>query len=327
VLATGTKAQEQQMTTGSLGSKEETGTKAQGTGTTLSGAGSLADMQPCYAFETMSVEKLAELMTKVGNGSLKLNADNQKAMMDHFAKMDNERFKTLIAKLDNDKALFPFLKEEVGERMNSTDPASPIKFEVPVLCYRLWNATDRMDKDVKTANKIYNHDGIGVVKASQRDISKAEAEKVTGKTLSNSFAPDATTAKNAKTGSNDFTSDDMKKIVAAYVPKTVIAGVWMKDVTSDGDSLAGYSTPEYWHGAGFPKMAAVSTDHCGDDTFAHELGHVLTNDGHRESSKDNLMHSGGERNKDNTGTGRLDATEVSKIKSSAMGWVVKQCRV
>ena len=149
---------------------------------------------------------------------------------------------------------------------------------------------------------------------------------MTGKTLSNSFAPDAATTKNTTTGAHDFTSDDMKKIVAAYVPKTVIAGVWLKDVKSGADSLAGYSTPEYWHGAGFPKMAAVSTDNCGDDTFAHELGHVLTNAGHRESSEDNLMHSGGERNKTHTGTGRLDATEVSKIKSSAMGWVVKQCR-
>lgn len=62
---------------------------------------------------------------------------------------------------------------------------------------------------------------------------------------------------------------------------------------------------------------AVATDHSGADTFAHELGHVLINEGHTASG---LMEDGSTRDKTKTGADRLTNAEVTAIRASALGW-------
>jgi hypothetical protein len=56
--------------------------------------------------------------------------------------------------------------------------------------------------------------------------------------------------------------------------------------------------------------AVVVSDSAASDTFAHELGHVLLNDGGHHSDPDNLMATGSIRK---VGVDRLDATQCSKV--------------
>jgi hypothetical protein len=51
---------------------------------------------------------------------------------------------------------------------------------------------------------------------------------------------------------------------------------------------------------------------------------VLIDTGHRDSDEDNLMHSGGGRDKDETEADRLSDEEVAAIKGSALGWARDQ---
>jgi hypothetical protein len=56
--------------------------------------------------------------------------------------------------------------------------------------------------------------------------------------------------------------------------------------------------------------AVIVSDTAASDTFAHELGHVLLNDGGHHNDPDNLMASGDIRN---VGVDQLDATQCSKV--------------
>lgn len=56
--------------------------------------------------------------------------------------------------------------------------------------------------------------------------------------------------------------------------------------------------------------AVVVSDSAASDTFAHELGHVLLNNGGHHGDPDNLMASGDSRR---VGVDKLDATQCSKV--------------
>jgi hypothetical protein len=56
--------------------------------------------------------------------------------------------------------------------------------------------------------------------------------------------------------------------------------------------------------------AVIVSDSAASDTFAHELGHVLLNDGGHHSDPDNLMATGSIRN---VGVDKLDATQCGKV--------------
>lgn len=72
---------------------------------------------------------------------------------------------------------------------------------------------------------------------------------------------------------------------------------------------AGSRGESFWPAVS-PTSAVVISDSAASDSLAHELGHVLLNDGGHHSDPDNLMASGGIRN---VGVDKLDAGQCGKL--------------
>ncbi len=115
------------------------------------------------------------------------------------------------------------------------------------------------------------------------------------------------------------------------LPTTVIGGLWVKDFTRE--RLFGIANAPFYFEDNYPLMAAVSGATARDDTFAHEIGHILTDAGHHDDDEhgnddpDALMHRGSGRNTGEHGDDRLTDDEVTSIKGSLFSWTVNQCRV
>jgi hypothetical protein len=86
-----------------------------------------------------------------------------------------------------------------------------------------------------------------------------------------------------------------KGTIHAYFVPDMSAG-------SRGEAFMPSTTPNGVRALVISNSAAV-------DTFAHELGHVLLDDGSHHGDPDNLMASGSIRN---VGVDKLDATQCSK---------------
>lgn len=77
-------------------------------------------------------------------------------------------------------------------------------------------------------------------------------------------------------------------------------------------AMSGNSRGESFWPAVAPTLpgAVVVSDSAASDTFAHELGHVVLNDGGHHPDPDNLMATGAIRH---VGVDKLDATQCSKV--------------
>lgn len=294
----------------------------------LGAAGGAGGAVECIDFSTMGEKALADFMTELGSGKRNLDATNRDGLLAHLKAMSAEDFGSLVVVLDKAKTLFAFLQDTYSGETDVQVKDAVIDKEIPVLLWRMWNADDRMDKDVKRANEIYNHEGIGVIPVSKKVIAKADAERVTGKELDDEWKADSSYA--GDKGKGEFTNDDFEKLIKSFIPSTVIGGLWVKDFTKA--NLFGVAGAEFYFKANYPKVAAVSATNARADTFAHELGHILTDASHRNEDAagaddaDALMHKGTGRDTADHGDDRLTDKEIKAIKASAFGWTVDQCK-
>lgn len=278
------------------------------------------DRAPGPVTEELSFEAAADLIARAALGQ-GLAEEERTALRTSLERMSNDQFLTIVRLLDDLHLLMPLMQELFGteNRTGATD-----EVEIPVLCFRFWNAANRVDADVERANTIYNVHGIYIRATTSRTIERPEAERVVGHPVSDTFSLDRTYSPDASAGGQArFTHADMQAVVREYVPTTVISGLWAKRVLNEsGADLSGTSGPEFVFGAGYHKLAAVATDHAGADTFAHELGHVLTNEGHFPSGDPtNLMTTGTDRDKSAVGPDRLTAEQLQRIRASTLLWV------
>lgn len=257
----------------------------------------------------LTTDELATLLARAATGG-NLTPEESDNARSSLAALNNAQFRAVIRILDGHGVLQAALQE-----LYASDPSADEQFEVPVLCYRFWNAQDFVDEDIRLANDFYSPHGISIIQASTRVVTKTQAEGVVGHSIDENF--ELNRAYDNSSGQNRFTNADMQAVVAAYVPTTSIAGLWVKNlIRPTPGSISGTSAPEFVFGAGYHKMVAVGTDNRLQTTFTHELGHVLTNQGH--SAAGNLMQSSG----DNDLAARtLSDDQVTRIKSSALGWV------
>lgn len=253
------------------------------------------------------------LLAKVATGQT-IKPSEQHNLRVALEASNNQTFAIYMRVLDTMGLLQQTLRQLYGHAGTATGGANQREF--PVLCYRFWNAADQIDADVATANTIYGHHGIMITAVSKRVISKADTERVTGHSVDDEFRIDRTYAADAS-GNTRFTHADMAAVVRDFVPKTAVAGLWAKRVLNEsGVDLSGTSSPAYLF-ANYNRMAAVATDNSGADTFAHELGHILANEGHTTGG---LMETGSTRDKTKTGADLLTDAELTAIRASALGW-------
>ena len=266
----------------------------------------------------LTQDQVIALLAKVATGQA-VTPSEQHNLRTAIEASNNQTFAAYVRVLDSMGLLQQTLRTLYGHAATpgaGGAAAAPNQREFPVLCYRFWNAADQIDADVATANTIYGHHGIMITAVSKRVISKSDTERIVGHTVDDAFRLDRTYAANAS-GNTVFTNADMVAVVNEVVPKTVVAGLWAKRVLNEsGTDLSGTSSPQYLFN-NYNRMAAVATDNSGADTFAHELGHILADEGHQATG---LMETGSSRDKTQTGAGLLTDTELTQIRASALGW-------
>ena len=268
---------------------------------------------PGGASKELTEAEVAELLAKIAAGTA-IRPSEQRNLRLTLEHMDNQHFTACLRALDARGQLQAVLQKLYGHAASPTGGANQREF--PVACYRFWNAADQMDADVATANTIYGHHGVLITAVTKRVIAKADAERVVGHTINDQFKLDRSTSTDAS-GGKSFSHADMVAVVNEFVPKTAVGGLWAKRiVTETGADLSGTSS----RAGTFPnynRLVAVATDNSGADTFAHELGHILVNEGHTASG---LMEDGSTRDKTKTGADLLTNAEVTSIRASALGW-------
>ena len=282
------------------------------------GGGSDVDDKPAKAARgKLSLMQLATNLVKAAKGG-KLTKVEARQTRRSLEGLSNEQFSVVIKFLDK-AGLKNMLQALYG---HDASQKTKKEVEVPVVCWRFWNAKSHIRRDVKRAQKLYKPHKIFVVKASERTITKAQTKAVVGHDVDDNFKLERGYGKGTGTV-NRFTHADMQKVLKAYIPTSVIGGLWVKNVVRpDGTELAGTSAPEFVFGAGYHKLAAVATDHSGKDSFAHEMGHILFDEGHSGARK-MLMRSGGDRHKNKTGKSRITDAQATKVRNSALVWVRK----
>lgn len=235
------------------------------------------------------------------------------AARDVVSSLSNDDLRALLRALDDAGLLMEVTQVALGGTPGDTEDDV---FEVPVAAWRFWNASDDIDADVQRANTIYEPHDIHIEAISKRTISKAETERVVGHSVPSDFGLDRSNG-----GGDTFTHADMVAVVNGYGVGQIISGLWVPTVVNDsGTDLSGTSmhTENYTHGA---NIAFVATDASGADTFAHELGHILTREGHYTGDDDNLMTSGRSRNKNNVDDDRLTDEQVTDIRGDVLGYL------
>ena len=144
---------------------------------------------------------------------------------------------------------------------------------------RLSGVADTTDVDVARANQIYKQADVHVSTGSEVTLSPTVSASILG----------ADNAHNRMPG----------RITAYYVPRFSNAGLRGEAIRP---SRFGVTDPSVVVGANTRVL----------DTLAHELGHVLTNDGSHPNVATNLMASGAIRNF----TDNLTPAQISAIQSS-----------
>ena len=135
--------------------------------------------------------EVADLLGKIAAGTA-IRPSEQRNLRLTIEHMDNQRFTACLRALDSKGQLQAVLQKLYGHAATPTGGANQREF--PVACYRFWNAADQIDADVATANTIYGHHGVLITAVTRRVISKADAERVVGHTVNDSFKLDRSTA-------------------------------------------------------------------------------------------------------------------------------------
>jgi hypothetical protein len=233
----------------------------------------------------------------------------------------------LLKAADDNRLLMAALRETHGTPDGQTDQA--IK-EVPIVCFRFWNAPDRIDADVDHANKIYAEAGTRLVVVTRKVITKEEVQKVLPKSKPESFVY---RADETNEGVVKPTHEDTNTIAAAFGLGSMLTVLYTERVC-DYDfeegllDKSGVSNPIFCL-SNYPRVVAVSSKYAASDTLAHELGHMLVDTGHRDEKSGkgqskNLMAGGLARDKETLDPGRFNKEEIVRIQQSIFGWVVKQ---
>ncbi len=164
---------------------------------------------------------------------------------------------------------------------------------VSVYLVSLPGATRDADADVKRANTIWAQASLGIAVKGGESWNTDLMDQLDPKGVLNEFSdPSAPTAE--------------EQTLIAHQPGGAVIHAYFVPEMSDGSRGEGFLRADVSNGAG----AVVVSDSAAVDTFAHELGHVLLNDGGHHADPDNLMASGTIRN---VGVDKLDAAQIAKV--------------
>jgi len=167
---------------------------------------------------------------------------------------------------------------------------------VTVNVTRLAGAADTTNADLNTANTVFSQAGVSVSRGAEKTLSAADSTAILGiDSALDEFSGPALTTEETKLLAHNRTPG---RITAYWVP-SMSAG-------SRGEAMI----PSY-HGV-TDSSIVISASARAADSFAHELGHCLLDDGVHDGDPNNLMASGSIRNF----TDKLTDAQIKKIQSS-----------
>lgn len=188
--------------------------------------------------------------------------------------------------------------------------------EVPVALFRFWNADADVSASLDRANDIYGADGIHLNPVVNRVVTEAEVDALVG-TADDSAAGDSTPLIDytcdvdglSMTGVTDLTM----RLYDEFGSTGIATAVW---VPYDDAPVNGFAQPD----DGINLVVIDPSEE--EDTFAHEVGHLLQTSYSHDVSSDtnNLMDDGTTRDKSATGD-RLEDWQVELIRTSPLTYL------
>lgn len=275
--------------------------------------------EPATGCEALTPEAIAGMLEQLAGGESVDGMERLRAALEHAGNAD---FSLVIQILDRCGQLQPLL-QAMGSAPGDA-AAGEERYEVPVLCFVLYNAdAAQVDHDFAEANAIYNPHGVFLYPVSVRTITQAEVEEIRGYEMGE-FAEDMplNDRSQVRDGELEWNNDVTAELVARYVPRTAIAAFWAPRLTSrDRGTSYGGRAPSGGSIEDMPKLVMIPTQEPCDISFAHEIGHVLIQDGHSTRSG-NLMNAVASDEACADGSqDDLTARQVARIRESTLGWI------
>ncbi|MEM7186589.1 MAG: DUF4157 domain-containing protein [Bacteroidota bacterium] len=248
--------------------------------------------------------KMLALLTK-GDQMTKAEAKEIRKLLFELNGDDFKR--ALKAALDDDNFLHWIKKMGIIEILTSAAKSS---LEVVIPTTLLKPAADVIDADFNRANQIFNPKGIEIEKGNAKVLDEKESKKVIGKNLVlHEF--------------DDKATREELKMVKHNRVKDRITGYWVPDM-SDGSRGEALTKSDLANLPDDRTSVVVNSSNRAQDTFAHEVGHVLGLD-HTEDDNipdtvagdpNNLLTSGDNRKIVGAGIDQLTDGQLAVIRKS-----------
>lgn len=178
-----------------------------------------------------------------------------------------------------------------GPAVPAAGPA--IRRTVSVYSVALPGSSRSPDPDVARANAVWNQCGVAVSSAGGESWTTNVLDQLAPAGVLNEFSsPSSPTAEETTM----LAHQPGGSAIHVYHVPSMSAG-------SRGEAFIPSITPAL-------PAAVVVSDSAASDTLAHELGHILLNDGGHHADADNLMASGSIRN---VGVDKLDTAQCGRV--------------
>lgn len=229
----------------------------------------------------VSKEKLGLILAKGAAMTAEEAAEAKKSLF----QLEGDEFKTVMKEAIASGAFLAMLSNLPFKEI--LDIMANLTQEVVIPTTLLKPAADTIDDDFKRANEIYNPRGIEVEKGNQIELSEKATKKLLGRDL-----------KMTEFTTKSATSEELK-LIEMNRQEERMAGYWVPDFHDPTDPSGGS------RGEGLMKShldnlgdgresVVINTSSRAQDTFAHEVGHVMGLD-HATGKPENLMAPGSER--------------------------------
>lgn len=246
-----------------------------------------------------------------------------RAARDELAGLADEDFAVVLNSLRSLGLLEPLLEALPADERNTVVDRAETMVPVNVTVFHGADAA-RVETDFKKANEVYNPHGISIEKGEVETVDEATSKAILG----NELHLDEAGATDADADGQFTPNAEQSAVLARNRTPGRISAYWI-DTFDNNAGLRGRAFAKVWWE--IQDEGVVVKNAAAEDTFPHELGHILMQanhvdldgldedgdgtpdeDGH-DISNDNLMDDGGSRN---VGVGDLTPEQVRAMKRS-----------
>lgn len=242
-------------------------------------------------------EKILSLLKK-GEKMTKKEAQEIKQLL---FQLNGDDFKRALKAAMESADFFRWIKK-MGI-VETLDAMAKTTSEVVISTTLLKPAADVIDSDFKRANEIYNPKGIEIEKGNATVLSEKETKAIIG----NELILDEFTGASA-------TAEELK-LIKHNRGKGRISGYWVPGM-SDGSRGEALIKSDLGNMPDDRTSVVVNSSNKAQDTFAHEVGHILGLDHEATDDPNNLMTRGAKRKIAGKDIDQLTDAQLAVIRNS-----------